>query len=819
MWQATYTFVTPRENRYRGWGHMEQAYRKIGYGKIGKALATALMLTTASVAVHAAMTGAAFAQDAATSFSVPAGSLNAALASFARQSGLQVTYNPSIAEGKRSDGISGTLAPADAVARLLEGSGLSYTFANATTVSIFAPATATAAGEVGGGTLLEPIIIHGEKFARSPFNTFTSVEFVTSEELDYYVRQTLDEAVNSSPNIRMFEDSGNTNIAIRGMSAEGATQPSRSNPVISVTVDGAEQGIEATRRGTRGAWDVEQIEVLRGPQSTLQGRNALAGSVVIRTKDPTFTPEAIFREEIDSDGLYSGAFAVSGPIIEDQLAARLSGQITRDDKDISYSDPVSAAHGKEEFEELRGKLLFTPSELPEFTGLFTVSRTHDTPAYNLVTGPDFFDREYVSTGFDEIRDTTVNRYIADLKYEFNPDWTIQSVTSYVDMTQEIDAPRSVTFFRDETRDRGDFSQDIRLNYGSEESSFSGVLGLYAGQYSGHAVSDSEMDVFGLGFTVPLQSLNAKDKGTSLAAYADGRYEFVDRWTLLAGGRLVHDKVSADYKGVVLAGLIDATLDEASSVSNTEFLPKIGLAFELTENQNVALTAIKGYRPGFSELIVGTTTINTVESETLWAYEFAYRSKWFDDRLQINGNVFYYDHSNMQVPVPVPDPLLSSGYSYTINAAQAYSYGAEFEARWNFDSGFEVFAGLGLLKTKFEDGVYNGASIAGNEFPEAPSLTASLGAIYKHESGWFAGGDVSFTDGYYSKGDVRNLPVTAVDSFTIVNAQLGYQTDNLTFTAYAKNLLDEKYLTGISSNGGSANIGDARSFGLQLTQRF
>ncbi len=795
------------------------------YGNVFKrgtsrALTAALMLTTAIGVGMVVTDHSAFAQSQAqTNFSVPAGPLNQALTIFGRQAGVQVTYLASIASGKTTSGVSGNVSREQALATILAGSGLVYSFPNATTVAISQPSGVDAGSVAADGSItLDTIVIQGEKFPRDTFNTFTSVEVVTSRELDDYVRQTLDEAVNSSPNIRMFEDSGNTNITIRGMNAEGATQPSRSNPVISVSVDGSEQGIEATRRGSRGIWDVEQIEVLRGPQSTLQGRNALAGTVVIRTKDPTFTPEAIFREEIDTDGLYSGAFAVSGPIIEDQLAFRLSGQVTRDDNDISYSDPVSASHGKEEFEEFRGKLLFTPSELPGFTGLFTVSRTHDTPAYNLVSGPDFFDRKYVGTGFEEIRDTVVNRYIADLKYEFNPDWTIQSVTSYVDMNQDIDAPRSATFFRDETRERGDFSQDIRLTYGSEESAFSGVVGVYGGQYSGHAVSESELDPFGLGFPIPFQILDARDKGTSLALYADGRYEFVDRWMLLAGGRLLHDKVSANYKGVVLPGVIDATLDEVSSVSNTEFLPKIGLAFELSENQNVAVTASKGYRPGFSEIIVGTTTINTVEPESLWAYELAYRSKWLEDRLQINGNVFYYDHSNMQVPVPVPG-ILGAGYSYTINAGQAHSYGAEIEARWNFDSGLEVFAGLGLLKTKFNDGVYNGASIAGNEFPEAPSLTASLGAFYKHESGWFAGGDVSFTDGYYSKGEVRNQAIGAVDSFTIVNAQVGYQTDNLTFTAYAKNLLNEKYLTGVFSNGTSASVGDARSFGLQLTQKF
>jgi len=795
--------------------------RKFSQSPLHQALAAALLGLTLSGPGLAQ--GTSPVQAAVQSFDIQPGPLGRSLATFATRAGVALSFDPAIAKGLQSPGLQGTHTTSEALARLLAGSGLEAVLRADGSYGLERQARAEAntlrAAEQSSNdaTLLETLVVLGEKFPRSQFNTFTSVEVVTAEKLDDYVWQSLDEALNSSANIRMFENSGNTNIAIRGLTAEGPTQPSRSSPLISVSVDGAEQSIEATRRGTRGVWDVEQIEVLRGPQSTLQGRNALAGALVIKTKDPTFAPETIVRGGGDTGDNYSGAFAVSGPI-DEQLAFRFAGQVARGDKGISYSDPNWASNGDEEFEEFRGKLLFTPSKLPGFTGLFSISRTHDKPAYNAVSGPDFFARKYTTGGFEEFRDTVVNRYTADLKYEFTPDWTIQSVTSYVDTKMEIDAPRSATYFRDDTRDREDFSQDIRLTYGSKKSVFSGVLGLYAGQFSGKSVSDSEMDVFGLGYTIPLQRLNSKNKSTSLAVYADGRYKFMDRWTVLAGGRLLHDKVSYNVKGVVLAGTFDASLDEVSSVSNTEFLPKIGLAFELSENQNFAVTASKGYRPGFSELIIGTTTITNVKPESLWAYELAYRSRWLNDRLRINSNVFYYDYTNMQVPVPVPG-FLGNGWDYSVNAGRAHSYGAEFEARWNFDSGLEMFAGLGLLKTRFDAGEYQGVNLAGNKFPEAPSLTASLGGNYKHQSGWFVGGDVSFTDGYYSKGEVRNRRSGGVDSFTVVNAQAGYDTGEFTFTAYAKNLLNEKYLTSISSNGTSASIGDARTVGLQVTARF
>lgn len=668
-----------------------------------------------------------------------------------------------------------------------------------------------------GGTTLAPIIVTGEKFGRDQFTTFTSVEVFTGGELHDLVKPTLNDALNSAPNIRAFMGgTGNSDVVIRGLSSEGATAPSRSNPVISVVVDGAEQGVEATRRGTRGIWDVEQVEVLRGPQSTLQGRNALAGSVIIKTKDPTYTPEAIFEGLVGTEDYRSGAFAVSAPIVEDELAFRISGQIFRKENDIDYVDPSISDVGKEEFEEIRGKLLWEPAEIPGLRGLFTVSRTHDKPAWALVSGPDFFARRFDDTTAER-RDTYVNRYIADLSYEFNEDWKIQSITSFVDTDVDINSPQTSTLqpfqlIRGDTREGGDFSQDIRLTYGSGESQFSGVFGLFAGRSTFDLDSNIQVvEPFGLS-VIPFQQLQAENKSETIALYADTRYEFIDRWTLLAGGRLVHDKVSANYQG----SLLDAStfgyvpLTENSSVSNTEFLPKIGLAFELTENQNLAATISKGYRPGYSELIIGTTDINEVKPESLWAYELAYRSKWLEDRLQVNGNVFYYDYTNQQVPIEF-DPRFPA-QTISLNAAESHSYGAEVEVRYGFDNGLELFGGLGLMKSKFDKGDFKG-----KEFPEAPSVTASFGGIYKHESGFFVGGDVSFTDGYYSKGDVNN--VRALDSFTVVNANAGYEKDNLKITAFAKNLFNEEYLTSISTNGSQATVGEGRSFGVRINASF
>lgn len=812
---------------------MGQTYRNGGYGKIGKALTAALMLTTATLALDAATGSPVFAQGAAASFSVPAGSLNAALTSFARQSGLQVTYDPSIAEGKRSAGVSGTLNPAEAVARLLDGSGLSYTFPNATTVSIFAVQAnaAPTSGRAGDSTLLEPIIVQGEKMPRDLFSTYTSVGIATGQEISDYNVPNLNQALNRMANVRsQTSGSGESHFVIRGLNSNGVTQPSRAAPVISVVVDGAMQGVEATRRGSRSTWDVEQVEVLRGPQSTLQGRNSLGGTILVKTKDPTWTPEYIIDSTVGTDDLLSGSFAFSGPLIEDQLAVRLAGHASRETKDIFYIDPSIASLGEEEFQELRGKVLVTPEAIPGFTGLFTISRTHDKPGWGVVSGPDFFNRRYVdaTNSAAEFRDTRVNRYVADLGYELTPDITIKSVTAFADTDMTIHTPLRMSYPRDDTRVNRDLSQDFRVIYDPADSPFSGVFGLFAGRFDADAESVVNTTLFA-GFGLPLvniQTLSARNETTSIAAYADMRYQFAEDWTLMAGGRLLRDEVSANYSGAALdlnatlagGGIpVYASLDENNSVANTVFLPKFGVAYEFAENQTVALTATKGYRSGFSEAVIGTTEINRISPEYLWSYELAYRSKWLDERLQLNGNLFYYDYDNQQILSLNPR---FPGQTVTQNSGKSHAYGAEAEVRYMATGNLELFTSIGLLRTRFDEGVTStGIVLEGKEFPETPTVTASLGGLWRHESGVFAGADVTFTDGYYSSGDLANTPGRFVDSFTVVNAQIGYETGKFTVTAFARNLLNEEYLTSISQTGTEATIGDGRVFGIRATGRF
>ena len=207
---------------------------------------------------------------------------------------------------------------------------------------------------------------------------------------------------------------------------------------------------------------------------------------------------------------------------------------------------------------------------------------------------------------------------------------------------------------------------------------------------------------------------------------------------------------------------------------------------------------------------------------MWAYELAYRSKWWDDRLQLNANIFYYDYKDQQLSLEVPG---GAGQTVTRNIGKSHLYGGEIEARVRPLEGLTLFASVGLLKTKFDEAVTfdQGAlrNYSGNEFPESPSVTASAGGIWKHQSGLFVSTDVSYTDGYFSPRDLANNPLRYVDAFTLVNAQLGYETKNGTLAIFARNLFDEQYLTNVATPGltGAAAIGTGRIVGVRGQMRF
>lgn len=539
----------------------------------------------------------------------------------------------------------------------------------------------------------------------------------------------------------------------------------------------------------------------------------------------------IVEGTVGQQDLKSGGFVVNAPIVTNQAALRISGQAFEREHDISYGDPEFAELDDDVLRTMRAKLLLEPDSISGLSALFTVAHVRDIPAQLAVSVP-YEDRFLTGSASVDFRETETTNYISDIGYTIAPGLTVRSVTAYADTQTEITSPASALYQRDSVRDGGDFTQDLRIEIENSGNGLSGVAGLFYGSFKYNNVADETIDVAALDPMIPpglavttVQDLVTDAKTESMAAYADLRYRFWDRFVVLGGGRLLKDKVRSKTDGVVLPDILGPFGEIHSSFSDefTEFLPRAGLTYDLTANQTVGFTYSEGYRNGFTELNLNTGAFNEVAPEYMDSYELSYRSAWAGNTLTFNANAFYYDYKDQQVAFE--EPFFGTPYpaSFILNADKSHAYGAEFEAQWRPIAPLQLYGSLGLMRSEFDS--FNAeplvipGNFTGNEFPEAPAYTIAAGGLYKDPSGWFVGANLRYTDGYYSGGDLQNSSLRFVDGYTLVDARIGYEWDHYTLTLFAKNLFDENYVSAKSVDASSATAGDEQLFGVTLRGQF
>lgn len=679
--------------------------------------------------------------------------------------------------------------------------------------------------QTNNDTVLEEVMVYGEKIGRSYLDTYTSVGVVDAQDIEAYDLGDTSEAYLRMANVRAFtQGAGSKSISIRGLEADGTTDPQNSAGLISLVIDGVTQSAEGLKRGSRGLWDVEQIEVYRGPQGTIQGRNSLAGTVVVNTKNPSFEPEGKIKltyGELDRKEL---AFAVSAPIVGEELAFRLSGEKASRESDITFTDAANAGFAEDSYQNVRGKLLYRPAAVEQLEILLTVNVVEDEPAYLSVSGPDFYRRTSESdSSYSETRKMDLKNYVLNAAWDNQNGMVIRSITAYNDTDLEIASlPSSKVFLRDGHRKDSDFQQEFRVEVNEGLGAITGVGGLYYSQFKQNTDTSIQYFAGSLDNLFYRQVGTAIDKTDSWAVYADLRYALSSEWDILFGGRYQRDKVSTGFDLELLSG----NLNEDLSLDNDVFLPKLGVAWSPSDNQSVALTVSRGYRQGFQTLHdaaadpepngVSTSTA-TVDPEFAWTYDIAYRQSLFNNAFTLGVNIFYNDYTDQQISVIVPNRAPRTN---TLNVGESESYGAELEMQYMLSSEFSIYGALGLLETElgnFNDAQCPNENCAGNEYAEAPNITASLGGQYRHSSGFYASLSASYTGKSYASS-FNNSDSLELDDYILLNTKIGYDFEYVNVSAYVSNLLDEDYLTGLVSED-RAYVGDGRAAGVEVTVSF
>lgn len=759
----------------------------------------------------------ALAQTNTQPISVPAGPLTRALNSLAAQTGLQILFDASVADGKTSRGVAGTLTPEQALNAVLADSGVAARFAGSNQVTLQSNATASGTLE-GNAPELEPIVIYGARNATTLGGTTSSVAIVNGETLaNSQIRATQD-TFRRMANV-LDSATVNAGFVIRGMSSEGLV-PS-GGPAGSVYVDGILQTRYNARFGARNLWDVEQVEVYRGPQSTLSGRAAMTGAIYIKSKDPTFDKQVEVSTTVGSNDLVGTAFMVNTPLVEDQIAMRISGAFERSDAEPSYSDFRIFDNYDELTTDisgvLRAKFLITPSELPDTRALLTYSYSKDRPNDALVglySGRGDFNNTPVT--YTEYRWTEVHNLGLELTHDFSDELRLTSLTGY---QYGINNRRSIDYGTEGVingitgeDDNSIFTQELRLNYEADRWKW------VAGVYGSHERWDGATDI--VAFDAFQQSDTQRRRTSNLAVFGEATYEFVPTWFATLGGRLDYLKDRDHQRNYF--GDIDPSpvlTGNPSSLSELNFVPKLGISKEFGDDQMVGLTYTQGFRSGGSYFDRVTGDLGTYDPEYSQNVELSYKGTLLDDRLTLNANLFYTKYDDQQVEIR-PDPSIP-GYRITSNAATSRAWGFEIEPTFKVTDQFTAFASIGYLNTKFED--FDHAALTepqdGKSFPEAPEWSVAAGGRYEFLNGIFVDADAKYTTSYNSRFGTRGM--YKIDPRLIVNAQAGFKKNNWEVTAFVENLTDKEYFTIVDPDYSLpfGQAGKRRSFGLNVRAKF
>jgi outer membrane receptor protein involved in Fe transport len=735
--------------------------------------------------------------------------------------------------------------------------------------------TAPALADGPSDAVSDEIIVTGEKSTRSLQQTTTSVAVITPRRLSEENVLTIQEIYQRTANLS--ETYGASGFSIRGIDQRGVSGGGDA-ATATVFVDGAPVAQDILSNGPTDMWDVAQVEIFRGPQSTIQGLNALAGAVHIRTQDPDFDWSAKGRALISSFDTTQFAIAAGGPLVADQLAFRVTAE-KRDSDGYIYNVTRKAPENPLDSLMLRGKLLWTPTALPGFEARLNYQRFRTKGGYLFVytdtSVPNYFDNRTNPSDYPNSSDVDNDQVTLDLRYDIGGGFSLTALGTWGDTRfvrkYDGDASAQSRAYSDIIGSSKIVTQELRLNY--EDQKFSGLVGLFyydrdekrrshqvtlvptpgatiANLLTGALGAQTAAQVAGL-YTAALPNIvvdytsDFPTQVKTMALFADGRYRLSERLSLLGGfrydrerNRIAGDAIAtfagtlpdpAAYGALAPAftainaavlGLVDDANGSTPAGTRTfkAFLPKAGVEMAWTPDLATAFVAQRGYRSGGSSFNTARSQLFAYDPEHTWNYELSLRSKWLDGRLTANANAFYIDWTDQQTTANFGNGVYDT---HTVNAGKSHLYGFELELAHRLSSAFDWYASVGHTRTKFDRFLTNVGSItdlSGLQFPYAPRWTLAAGANLRFGGGFNANINASYRSAVFY--DVaRPQEDDRVGERTLVNARLGYEADHWSLSLFANNLFDEHYDQYRNSFTGQSIIGAPRTVGIVLETGF
>lgn len=614
----------------------------------------------------------------------------------------------------------------------------------------------------------------------------------------------IQDMTNYVPGFYLFNasDNGTASPSIRGVYSDFRTL----NSSVAMYIDGVPSLL--TTNYNTVLHDIERIEVLKGPQGTLYGKNAEAGVINIITKQPTNETKGTLNLEIGEDNKRQVGLSLSGAAIEDKLFFGFSGLYYEKDGFIKNTYSGKNINDKQNYTG-RLNLRYLANDNLELSLIGAIEKRRDdggntSTVYNS-------DPYSLSVDFEEKNEVDSDSLAFKLKYNISENKSIEAVsayneTSYLELTDydKTSNPSNMQHAYFQTEDKT-ISQEIRYN--QKEDNYNYILGFYTDKSQNDTVNEFETA------TGSFLYGDQEVKGESLGVFAHIDYQITDNLSIIGGVRYDKDKIELE-NGVTLA-------EEEESFS--EISPKLAFKYQLTKDSLAFVTIAKGYKPG-GYYIFAPQGQEYYDQETLLSYEVGFKSSFFENKLNLSTALYYINISDKQIVVPI-----SNISNYIKNADSATSKGLELEANYRVSDTITVSSSFAYNISTFDDFKYTSITYdssynitgsttvdnSGKYMPYTPKYTYSLGTKYRGDNGIYANINLNgFGDFFIDDSNTYKRK-----AYSLVNTKFGYETEDYDIYLYGNNIFDVDYSTQEHYDAGYIHLSKPREIGIQLAYRF
>ncbi|MEM1250015.1 MAG: TonB-dependent receptor, partial [Acidobacteriota bacterium] len=610
----------------------------------------------------------------------------------------------------------------------------------------------------------EEIVVTSQKIERSQQETKESIAVITSADVEERVLLQLDDVLNETANV--VDLFNGERFAIRGVSDNSASTGGGGGELATYFLDGVALTGAAKRLAPLDMWDVDQVEVLRGPQSTNLGRNSMMGAIVVSSQRPQlFQNTAMFRFGVGNGERFEGAGSANFGLGE-KAALRISGEYFENEGFI-----VNPTLGEDDFDgrenqTYRAKLqLFPNDSLVIYGNVQSVQATKGQNVFRSDLLDNIEDRVNFSNidGLEELDGTLAT---LDIAYQLNSNWGLRSISSALDSEDfniidddltagGLDAALSVN------GEDTNITQELRADFGGDRAA--GTIGMFYTSVERASDSVSRVNLnpsivgvpdFLLPFypaALPVENRGQFDGDTeNISIFTDWTIDLSDKWLLSIGGRYEEESQTNDSfvenvadPGVVpdpaLAGalaaqllgpafgpvveaavaqvneILLANLRSTQAVTEPDFdatLFKFGTTYAPSDNFNVSAFFNQGYRAGGVSLSA-TGLRSDFEPEFIDNFEVAMRTVSNRGKVVFNANAYYGDWSDQQVQIALGGNIFDVIIE---NVGESTIYGLETSLNVRADNGLDSFLNVGYANTQFDEyvSIVEG-DLSGNQF--------------------------------------------------------------------------------------------------------